>query len=396
MDPWTSEQRNKFIADAQKSDKKHGWSGPYHFSVFPRNEGRKANASDLEDSRKQNVTNAIAKTIFNDNPKFRLISLKFYELLGMKIRQHQYLYFYVNEIAMLMKGSTAYAFLLNNKYPEDFPFSDTDIVLYINPMCPPDTFNKIKENLTILVVQTISQYKRTLDHMLFLENKMSNTIEHFLTSQEVCEFKEAFMKNITAISSEHVFSSPFENDAVRNTCSRNSFMIIDSVEQDNSVVKVEVPHYDKCERIPLRKTPIFSSYNSTISFSRIVKDEVDNNGDFDLHRLRWNCLSITKKGLDDEVKEERIPADFIDISIPSQNDSELLDFWHHGNYTRYLEKSVGIWIDLPDLETCVNDLHKMLYVYDCPEHKRMKRIERYEKLKAIVKNGTEPTHSNNY
>ena len=378
MDPWTSTQRNAFIERAVNSESSRGYSGPYHFCVFPRNP---ADMSSSEESKKTSVTNALAKVIFN-NPKYRIISLQFYDQLTQKIETHPFLEFYIKEIAVVMKGSNAYAFMLGEEFPQDFPFSDMDICIFINPNLPEDLFNSIQDAMSTLVLQVISQYKRTLDHMFFLNRSFNDC---FMDPETIESFKKDLNKALEEITFEEgVFMSPFENDDVRNHCSRNSFMIIESEQRENSVVRVEVPHYERCERIPLRKSPIFASYNSTIQFKRVEEDVIEeHDGDFDLFRLRWNCLFVGETENDD-IHEERVSADFIDVTISSQYDSELVDFWESGRYMRILEETTNIWINVPDSDTCLNDLYKMLYVYDCPEHKRSKRLEKYEKMMMIT------------
>lgn len=378
MDPWSSIQRNTFIERAKNSQNSRGFSGPYNFCVFPRNP---ADMSSSEENKKTCVTNALANVLFK-NQKYRIISLKFYDLLVQKIESHPYLEYFSEDIAVVIKGSNAYAFMLDEEYPEDFPFSDLDICIFINPNLEEDVFDNVKEALSTIALQMISQYKRTLDHMFFL-NKPFN--DCFLDQDTIESFKQDFNKAIEAINCEEgVFMSPFENDDVRNSCSRNSFMIIESEKRENSVVRIEVPHYEKCDRIPLRKSPLFASYNSTIQFKRVEDEPIhEYDGDFDLFRLRWNCLFISENDFED-IREERVSADFIDVTIASQTDSELVDFWERGRYVRVLDKKTGLWLNVPDSDTCLSDLYKMLYVYDCPEHKRLKRLEKFEKMMMIV------------
>ena len=399
MDPWTSYQRNDFINLAINSEKTRGYSGPYHYIVFPKNNGRKTvgcvgktsedkGVCDHEEeqvSKTSKAAKVLAHVIFNTNPAFRNISLNFYDLLIYKILNHPLLCLHANhDIVILMKGSNAYAFLLEEKYPDDFPFSDMDLVIYINPNFPTDLFNSIKEAMSTVVLQTISQYKRTLDHM-FCINKPIN--DSFMSMDLIDEFKKTLNAEFeNVILSDGVFMSPFENDSVRNSCSRNSFMIADCVQRVDCVVRIDVPHFDKCDRIPLRKSPIFGSYNSTISFQREKEShgEESLNGVFDLYRLRWSCLFV-KKMEDETMREERVATDFIDVSIAAQTDAELLDFWSHGRCVRVLEKASGLWLTVPDLETCIDDLHKMLYVYECPEEKRTTRLEKYAILKSLAR-----------
>jgi hypothetical protein len=383
--PWTSIQRNEFIKIAKTSDKRHGYKGPYHYSAFPKNDGGKE--MDISD-RKHALAQTLANVIFKSDPKFRVISLNLYALIIDKIRYHPCLsYYYMhNDIIVMIKGSNAYALLFENDKDEsdEWTFSDLDIVIYINPNLCKDIFDQIKYDLHILALQSISQYKRTLDHMFFINKPLNDA---FLNQQDIDEFKERFTKALQDIGEVDggTLASPFVDEETRNKCSRNSVMIVNNVNPE-LVVRVDVPHYDKCERIPLRKTPLFASYNETIAFSR-CKNNVDIiDGHFDLYRLRFNCLFQLNNQIieeDEDGRYEKITADFIDVSIASQDDIELIDFWNRGKSLCILEKSSNIWLDMPDIETCLHDLFKMLNIYDCPEQKKQKRLCTYSKIKEL-------------
>jgi hypothetical protein len=368
MDPWSPAQRDAFIEKARMAEGIRGQQAPYSFSIFP-----KVQQQDVEDPKRAMVTKALAATIYG-TPAFRALSLKIYELIIHKIINNAFLYqFFMRDIVVMFKGGNAYAYLFGEQFPEDFQFSDLDIVIFINPYLPEELFRDIKSSLSTLVVQAISQYKRTLDHMLFINRPINDA---FMAAEDLVAFKEKFGETLAALEYEGgVFRSPFESEEARNKSSRNSFVLVNSVSHADSIALVEVPHFEKCERIPLRKSPICASYNSTISFKR---DHGEKAGDFDLYRLRFNCL-FSKEG-----RDERVVADFVDISIAAQNDAELIDFWNHGRSVNILEPAMGLWVVVPDVQTCLNDLHKMLHVYDCPEHKRAKRQAKYDKIKSLV------------
>lgn len=171
----------------------------------------------------------------------------------------------------------------------------------------------------------------------------------------------------------------------------------------NSIVKIDVPHFEKCERIPLRKSPFFCSYNDTIEFEREELDTAQ--GHFDLYRMRFNCMfqfdkePVIESELSDisdiselspispkdtKARYEKITADFIDVGIAYQDDAELISFWDFGRCTTVLDKDAEVWVSVPDIQTCIGDLDKMLNVYKCPEIKREKRQQRYDILKKIA------------
>jgi hypothetical protein len=251
--------------------------------------------------------------------------------------------------------------------------------------------------MSTVVLQAISQFKRALDHMLFINKPIQDA---FLPTELVESFKRDFGEALgeTNGDGDGFFMSPFDNDQIRNSCSKNSYMIANSKAHENCAVQIEVPHFDRCERIPLRKTPLFASFNKTISFKRDKNDSL--NGDFELYRLRFNCVYVSTadvggssssdesdEGASDTMssKEEKITADFIDVSIALQDDAELLDFWNHGRYLNIMDRTSGVWFAIPDGISCLTDLFKMLTVYDCPEHKREKREKKYMRLKEILK-----------
>lgn len=377
MDPWTPTDRDEFIQLAVNSEDTKGSKGPYHFNVYPR-----VIVNEQEDLRKTFLTETLAKVIYGGNPVYRKISLKFYEILMQKLSTHFATSpFMTTNICVLLKGGNAYTYVVRPEDLEMFTYSDLDIVISINPFVEEDLFDYLSYNVRIIVLQTISQYKRMLDHLFFINKDIDNPI---LTNDEAAEFKKDFTEAIKYIPHEEneTYMSPFESDEIRNMSSRYSFMLTHSNKHENSVVKVDLPHFDKCERIPMRKTPMFCSYNETINFKR---DNADLDGHFDLYRIRFNCLLIQKDEENNIVRDQKITADFIDVTIAAKEDAELIDFWKKGKYLTVLDKNVGIWVNVPTLETCVDDLYKMLNVYACPEGKRSKRQAKYELLKEIIK-----------
>jgi hypothetical protein len=374
MDPWTPEQRNSFVEFAINSEDNRGQRGPYHFSTFP-----KVNGNEVEDTRRSLVTEALAKTIYQKNPSYRKISLAFYDTLFHKLSMNPYTGPYMgNDVILLMKGGNAYAYVTQEQFPAEFPFSDLDIVVYINPYIEKESFDEIEKAVRITVLQTLSQYKRLLDHMFFVNRQIEGRL---LDEETVESFKFDFQEALNSIDMPDGVSviSPFESDEVRNFCSRNSFLIANK--KENSVVRVEVPHFDRCERIPLRKTPLFCSYNKTIDF---VRDNVSLQGHFDLYRIRMNTLFVEKDTEGNVIKEERVPADFIDVSIASKNDAELIDFWNKGRCLSIYDRAANVWLMTPDIQSCISDLYKMLFVYECPEGKKQKRQQKYARLTDIA------------
>jgi hypothetical protein len=219
--------------------------------------------------------------------------------------------------------------------------------------------------------------------MLFL-NKPINSA--FLDGTTVQRFKDDYNAALEDLDSEDgIFISPFADSATRNGVSRNSFIIADSLVQEDNVVRVEVPHFEMCENIPLRKTPIFCSHNRSINFSRVAGDD-NVTGCFDLYRLRFNTMFLLNKEAAAKAKRDYnvITADFVDISILDRADAENADFWKHGTMISVFDPAAKVWIEIPDMNSMLYDLYKMLHVYDCPESKREKRQMRWDALKVTA------------
>lgn len=386
MDPWTPEQRNAFIADAIESTEMKGRSknGPYYFNVYPRMDTTMVD----DDPKRALVTETLASVIYN-TPEYRSIALNYYDLLVKKIMGHPLLgYHLFRNVIILVKGSNAHLYLVPES--EVVRPSDMDLTVCINPNLSDTLFHEIMTQVEIIVKQSISQYKRTLDHMLFLHKKMDSS---FLSEDVVKKFQKEYNEalkglempkkeeeNVEEEGITYQFVSPFENDEFRNECSRNSFLITNSKGHENSVVRVEVPHFERCERIPLRKTPLFCSFNETIDF---IRDGVEMKGQFNLYRLRMNNIiaHFDKEGK--LLKEEKVACDFIDVSVPNKNDAELNLFWQRGHCVNIFDESVGFWVVVPDPETCIAELERILTQYDSQASKKEKREKKLEELKRL-------------
>jgi hypothetical protein len=377
---WTPQMRNEFISDALHSEEDRGSVGPYWFNVLS-----KTHKPDEESLKKANVTSALMNTIFT-NPEYRVIGLKMYEILINKIIHNSFTrYHYQKNIVVLLKGGCSYSYLIEKH--EDFPYSDIDIIIYINPNLPKDIFTNIKNTLSTIVLQTISQYKRAMDSMFFTNriagncNKQNN--ELFLSDELITSFKADYKEALQSVSTDDcTYLSPFDKVEYRNAASKHSYIIADSENKEDAVVRIEVPHFENCERIPLKRTPLFCSYNRTIRFNRIPSSDKEVIGSFDLYRIRFNNLYLYKEteNVEETMYRENATADFIDISIPDIDDAELIDFWRYGHSEIVNDPFSNIWIMVPNIETMINDLHKMLFVYECPEAKREKREKRYKHL----------------
>ena len=424
---WTAVERQGWIDFCSKTGFEQGFDifdSNYGFQVLP-----KLECPDEEDPLRNLATKALGKTIFTKRPEYREISLKIYEVLMNKILYNQNTRNYVNEIVVMMKGSNAYKYLVGDRFPEDFEYSDTDIVIYINPYLRPGLFDNLYADLRHIVLTTISQHKRCLDAMFCLNRNLD---DNFLAPEVIKQFKKDYQRELDGIKINGKFTSPFladfpskkENAVVtmlvdgknnikvqilseskfaekkRNFCSKYSTVLVPNIHPNhnymavrltltfpndnsvkvkfttylqNSIVKVQVPHYDRCDKIPLQKSPIFCSYNKTIKFSRGSTNAI---GNFELYRIRISNQFVSNNSV------MTIPADFIDITIPSQNDSELIDFWNHGKSINIRDSN--IWLKVPTIQNCLDDLYKMLHIYNGNDAKRTKRQRKFNILKGIL------------
>lgn len=413
---WTPEDREKWINLAVSSTEQRSVERGYVFSSFPKVQG----STDYEDKKRSFVTSCLAKAMFTVNPIIRRLSLCFYKALMSKIFQNSFLtaMYKKKNFIVLVKGSNAYKLLLR-KVENDIEHSDTDIVIHINPFLDDALFEQIKSSIVILVSQVMSRYKKDLDSILFASNEQQVDIG-ILHPQLVKEFKETYNELLKGYAPEEendvkgVFVSPFEDTVTRNECSKKSFMILDSTARENTAVRVEVPHLNMCEFIPLKKSPLVVSHNKAINFKRDKEGQYD--ATFELIRMRLNNMFIINDESIEEFDETRseislgsdaslrsnaseykrkykiVPADFIDVSIPLKYDAELMDFWTTGGIYRcyeMYEPFAGANIMVPNLKECIRDLTNVLTVYTNTSvkiEKRQKRLDFFINLDKSRRN----------
>jgi hypothetical protein len=397
---WTPEERNDWIDSALSSEEEHGVKKGFHYSLMMK---QLDNVLHIDDEKRQFATSSLASALYAKHPLFKRISLCLYKFIMQKIYANSFisLMHKRRNFVMMIKGSNAYKMLLRQK-AQDIAYSDLDIIIFINPNLSDDMFEQIKSSLSVLITQSLSRFKKDLDATFFaLEDKLE---EGILRKELVDEFTHEYMNLLKNIDFESemngVILSPFENNSVRNLCSKRSFVILESNIKENHVVRVEIPHFNKCEYIPLKKTPFVVSHNKTIKFNRDIEGTLY--GDFELFRIRLNnifvpnCVesdngsetsNITDNSSEVNIKKYKIvPSDFIDISIPSKNDAELIDFWNTGGLKRCYEiydKCSGTNIMIPNVNECIRDLDNMLNKYTNSNLKIEKRKKRLELFKFL-------------
>lgn len=388
MKAFTPEQRESLIKTAVHSKSHRGYMGPYNYRIIPNINGM---SSDIEDPRKTHATQSLSSVIYDSHPMYNVVSLGVYDCLIQRINNDQMLRYANNrDFVVMIKGGNAYPLLVPN-HP-DLPFSDLDICIFINPSLPAHIFDEIHDKLRVAVCQAMSMHKKSLDNVFFSETPDPCIKYKWFNDEQIDEFKRLHIVKASEVN----LISPFVDKETRNFCSRNSFILANSAVYDDKVVRVEVPHFDKAERIPLRKSPVFCSYNQTINF-----ENGDHKRSFELYRMRWNYMSVEAASdrvnvelavqADDRVslnildvfRDDRVTADFIDITIPGRNDSELIDFWSNGQFLGIFAPAINMWVNVPTITECIRDINKMLTIFECPEHKREKRVKKMQALREF-------------
>jgi hypothetical protein len=339
---------------------------------------------DVFDIKKSMISDVLANVLYADGSIYRAVPFHFYEKLCTRLASDRNTMDHFNKnIIPLVKGNMSYSILTEEKYPDIFKHSDFDIVICINPNLPDTDFNYLQHSVHIIMNQVVSQYKRTLDHMFF--GKRLEIDNSFMCDEDIEGFKKSYETMIDEVNKKKElngkFISPFvENHEQRNFCSKFSFIITDTVKEDK-VVMCEIPHFAQCDRIPLKKTPLYVSYNDSIDFNRAKEDGESIVGSFDLYRIKINHMFISFSS-NDEENMKKVSADFIDISIPKKTDAELINFFKNNKALVMCEKITNVWVYVPDLLYSIKEIERMINLYKSQEDKVAKRIV---KRKALIK-----------
>lgn len=367
----TGYDREQWIRECQhnnKSKRASTWNGTtrYDFQAFIKPAPELVIAGNKSDELRSQATTALAASMYGAGRKIPYV---FYQMLSSKIYAQT---FRRNNTRVLIKGSNVYHYYVD-KMDTNETMSDMDLVIYINPNLSYHTWQQIKQDVHVITLDTMSRYKHAMDGMFCYNNPMH---DRFLSHEEIVEVKNTYSENLSKIIVPGGrILSPFSSDTVRNSVSRNSFVVTESKAWPDHNVKVDVPHFFMCDQLFLPRTPIYLSHNCTIRFK---KDEII--GDFDLFRIKVN----NQKAFDNSSAWETVSSDFIDISVPNINDTGLNVFWKNAKTMNVLDSATGMWVEIPDIETYTSDLEKMLVCYDCPESKREKRSKRLDVLKSII------------
>lgn len=386
---WTPSMRDAWIADATHATLRRGNRGRnYKFFAMPKALPCHVAETPVKDALNQAVASTVNLRVGIKHP-FKKIPMRIYSRLVENLRKDYTAraLLETRDLYIFVKGSAAYPYLAPND-PVLIPSGDVDIAIYINPRI--SIFDLVKSKVHTIVMQTLSQYKRCLDNMFFSNTTDSNIRDTFLDADSIDGFK-GNLSDILA-TSKYDFRSPFCDVATRNQVSRQSFIIANSVTQPGEVLHIDVPHFEMCENIPLRKTPFVCSHNRTIVFDRCSNDTCPTpvfgtlapmkaTGCFDLFRLKLNFM------IPSNDQNDIVAAELIDITVPEKNDAELKVFFDDNSdtpkTTLYWDEELSCEIRIPSLETAIAELFRILFIYSCPEAKRTKRMQRYEQLLAI-------------
>lgn len=329
--------------------------------------------------------NIVANNLFSTVMYDKLPKLYYhpYKMILDRMKCNGYISQNLQHVKVVIKGTTAYR-LLCPKEMETMPMSDLDIVICINPHLQRDIFDRIFNNMNIIVAQVLSLHKKTMDHMFFFE-RSNPCIKHILYDND--KISDAIQSNVSQMN-VYGLQSVFSSIKVRNILSKTSFIVLDGAIQD-------VQFFPFCNRIPLHRTPIYCTQN-TVCFN--IGERL---GMFNLHRLKINACCTTRDVISSKLRVQndemvilklqtrqyfdKITLDFIDISILHQCDTELLDMWNNYTFVLCRNTCIDTPIMVPDLKSCIVDLEKMLYVFNCPETKRESRYAKLQLLRNCLK-----------
>ena len=343
----TPEQRIELIATAKAATENGNLHGCYYKLLDGESSVVEPNPL------KQDMANALGKIVYNS--RFSSLSLACFNNLYHKLSWYGPEY-----VRVILKGSTAISL-----QKENFDYGDMDIGIYINPHLDKERYDKIFADVSIVCGQVIAKHKQMLDRTFFRPREGHDVL---LSEDDKYLFRDMHIKAMENIAVVSCFSQ-------RNESSSNSIYLTKSEAMDDKVVRINMPHYENAEKIPLEYTPIMCSINDTIQ-------NIGDNGritEFSLFRIKWaNCV-------ESDDKFSKLSSDFIDITLLKQNDTNLLDFWKRGGFAARspLTCLVSKWgwkMTCSSLSECIHDLHKSLLVYNMTADKKERKNEILRKL----------------
>ena len=429
----TPQERHDWIEYAKRSSLYEGRSDidpRLRFKVYPNV------IDDKHDEIRSMVTKCLANVLYSTDSDYRKIPFAMYYSLIDRITKEDLTnnYYKNGNIIVMICGSNCYPYLVGDRSPEYFQYSDMDIGIYINPKCEKKLFDKLYEYLKKIVLACISEHQRIYHNLLctnYVElepGKTSHTMYEslaYLNSINIEEFKSAYQAELDSASRniDGQLFSPFcpktSTDLLkidksaedihilnRNFCSKNSIVVVPQIEHVNILldvlneevfliyechiltkVVVEVPHYvpyditkDRTKPIPLLQSPVYCSHN----YLKFERNDSGDLGEFELFRILVN----------NRYNDQRKPAAFIDVILLSQYDSEQTAFWKKGaGYHDIWDPRAECTVSIPKIEICIAQLYNMLYKYNSTKSKEAIRKIRHELLIKIMKSERETRRS---
>jgi len=293
-------QCSEWIQFCENSSLMHGLVAPFGWKILAQADNQTSN---------NRATQILAETIFAMHPENKQFSFVFYSMLHKNIREVEELSTYTDYFVVLYTGNNAYKYMMNCVNPK---WSNTDIIVAINPSILLSLFEKIKSLLHACIVKTISRYKQCLDHMLFIT---SDGRFNFVDNNTLEAFKLDFQN---ALGDE--FRSPVMQ---KPQCSQRSFILVPSQNAlyAGLTVRIELDHFED-SNIRLLRTPVVASFDT-----------------FGHYLLYINVLNN---------EDKRIAANLIKVSVPIQNNAALFDFWQQASWRTVYEQTANIQISLPN------------------------------------------------
>ena len=377
--------------------------------------------------QRQLMSDAWGEAVYDPNhPEFARLGLEAYHQLATKLRIN----YGCGKVCVRVKGGNASAILMaqymgiEESVKAGFNFSDLDVDVLINPKLPKGEFDKIKDFVMQCVRQTLATHKRRIDRAFFKLREDDGETYYLLKNDAAkATFRERICELVGRVPGAH---SCLENTLHRNNGSSYSYLITKShvpsevIEGEMRRIKIEQPHLEKAERIPLGRAPTFITVNDTINGVRENGDKVS----FTLARIKMSnivdrvadkvklnlcvnddghvCVAIfmqmvkLKLRVNDDghvcvtifTPYDKVGADFVDVWIGNQEDAELNSFEKRGGFDGMLTREVsafGYQLIVPTLQECKLEYNKLLYMFDCPESKRPKRERKYASLVKVCK-----------
>lgn len=361
---------------------------------------------------------------------FEGLTLSFYTMVMERIESTSYLRICRDrgDLKVILKGSNAQNVMLKRIIathdvdlsgfsPDVLKMSDLDIVVLIRYTLPEAVFQQIQKSMHVLLTQCLSLHKKNIDQVFFM-NRPTNDQSASLYAK--CRDKLGFANDAMvdyfracheSMMEKH-FGSPsiFTDSFTRNGCSRNSFVICK--DEDGDTLKKEIPSFERCEKLPLKRTPLFCSFNDT-PYVESQDPMHPYTRNFDLYRLKLNQqvrvpvenatprIKVELNALDIEegdgvaltlseqpvTKRQYVSAEFIDVTVLRQNDTELKEMWDMDTFEEVPilhPTHAPTIVTVPNLASCMRDTENVLRVYESPDWKKAKREEKLAFMRQIL------------